>query len=112
VLRKIFGPKEGRANREVEKFYALYSSNIIRVIKARQLRLAGHIACMEERKLHAGFLVGKPEGERPGKPRPRWVNNIKMGYMDWIHLAQDTGRWKVLGNATMNLQNVGNFLTN
>ena len=54
VLRKIFGPKEGRANREV-KFYALYSSNIIRVIKARHLRLAGHTACMEERKLHARF---------------------------------------------------------
>ena len=56
-------------------------------------------------------LVGKPEGRRPlGRPRCRWVNNIRMdfqevgcGYMDWIGLAQDTDRWRTLVSAVMNL---------
>jgi len=57
-------------------------------------------------------LVGKPEGRRPvGSPRLRWVDNIRMhlqevgcGYMDWIGLAQDRDRWRMLVNAVMNLQ--------
>jgi hypothetical protein len=58
------------------------------------------------------FLVGKPEGKRPlGRPRCRWEDNIKMdlqevgcGGMDWIGLAQDKDRWRVLVNAVMNLR--------
>jgi len=57
-------------------------------------------------------LVGKPEGRRPlGRPRRRWVNNIRMdlqevecGYMDWIGLAQDRERWRTLVSAVMNLR--------
>ena len=57
------------------------------------------------------FLVGKPEGKRPlGRPRRRWVDNIRMdhqevgcGYMDWIGLAQDRDRWQTLVSAVMNL---------
>jgi len=57
------------------------------------------------------FLVRKPGGkESLGKPRRRWVNNIKMGPqevgcggMDWIELAQDRDSWRVLVNAVMNL---------
>jgi len=57
-------------------------------------------------------LVGKPEGKIPlGKPRRRWVNNIRMGlqevgcgYMDWIGLAQDRDRWRTLVSAVMNLR--------
>jgi hypothetical protein len=57
-------------------------------------------------------FVGKPEGKRPlGRPRCRWEYNIKMdlqelgcGGMDWIWLAQDRERWRVLVNAVMNLQ--------
>ena len=53
----------------------------------------------EERELYR-FFVGKPEGRRPlGRPRRRWVDNIRMdlqevgcGYMDWIGLAQDRDR--------------------
>jgi len=74
----------------------------------------------EERRYRV--LVGKPEGGRPlGRPRRRWVDNIRMylqevgcGYMDWIGLAQDRDRWRRLVSAVMNLRvpsNVGNFLT-
>ena len=57
-------------------------------------------------------LVGKPEGKRPlGRPRSRWVDNIKMylqkvgyGYEDWIGLAQVTDRWRTLLSAVMNLR--------
>ena len=67
-------------------------------------------------------LVGKPEGKRPlGKPRRRWKDNIRMdlqevglGYEDWIGLAQDRDRWRTLVSAVRNLrvpQNAGNFLT-
>jgi hypothetical protein len=56
--------------------------------------------------------VGKPEGKRPlGRPRCKWKDNIKMGLqevrfggMDWIELAQDSDRWRVLVNAVMNLR--------
>jgi hypothetical protein len=55
--------------------------------------------------------VGKPEGERKlGRPRPRWVDNIKMDLreirwdgMDWIDLAQDRDQWSALVNKVMNL---------
>jgi hypothetical protein len=58
------------------------------------------------------LLVENPEGKRPlGRPRRRWVDNIKMhlreiGWdgMDWIDLAQDRDQWKALVNAVMNLR--------
>jgi hypothetical protein len=58
------------------------------------------------------FLVGKPEGKRPiGIPSHRWVYNVKMdleeiglGGIDWVSLAQDTGKWRALVNMEMNLQ--------
>jgi len=66
---------------------------------------------LEERGVYR-FLVGKPEGKRPlGRPRGRWVDNITTdlqnvgcGYMDWIGLAQDRGRWQTLMSAVMNLR--------
>jgi hypothetical protein len=60
--------------------YAVYSSpNIIRVIKSRRLRSAGHVAGMGERRGAYRALVGKPEGRRPlQRPRRRWKDNIKM----------------------------------
>jgi hypothetical protein len=56
--------------------------------------------------------VGKPKGKRPlGRPRRRWVDYIKMdlleigwGSVDWIGLAQDRDKWRVLVNAAMNLR--------
>ena len=57
-------------------------------------------------------LVGKPGEKRPlGRPRCRWVDNIRMdlqevrcGYMDWIRLAQERDRWRTLVSAVMNLR--------
>ena len=58
----------------------LYTSpNIVRVIKSRKMRWAGHVARTGERKVLYRVFVGKPEGKRPlGKPRRRWEDNIKM----------------------------------
>ena len=91
----------------------LYSSpNIVRVIKSRRMRWAGHVARMGEERGVYRVLVGKPEGKRTlGRPRRRWVDNIRMdlqevgcGYVDWIGLAQDRDRWRTLVNAVMNLR--------
>jgi hypothetical protein len=57
------------------------------------------------------FLVRKPEGKRPlGRPRRRWVDNIRMGLgevewgdVDWIGLAKDRNRWRALVNSVLNL---------
>ena len=65
----------------------------------------------EERGVYRVF-VGKPEGKRPlGRPRRRWVDNIRMdlqevgcGHVDWIGLAQDRDRWRTLVSAVMNLR--------
>ena len=106
-----------------EELNDLYSSpNMVRVIKWRRMRWAGHVARMGEERGVYRFLLGKPEGRRPlGRPRRRWVDNIRMdlsevgcGYMDWIGLAQDRDRWRKLVCAVMNLRvpwNAGNFLT-
>jgi hypothetical protein len=79
ALRRIFGPKRDEVTGEWRKLYneelhILYSSpNIIRRIKSRTVRWAGHAARMgEERKVY-GVLVGKPEGKRLlGRTRQRW----------------------------------------
>jgi hypothetical protein len=83
VLRRIFGPKRDEVTGEWRRLhnkelYALYSSpNIIRVIKSRRLRWAGHVARMVERRGAYRALVGKSEGRRPlGRPRRRWEDNI------------------------------------
>ena len=59
----------------------------------------------------AQVLMGKPEGKRPlGRPRHRWVDNIKIdlrevgGGGDWMELAQDRDRWRVLVNTVMNFR--------
>ncbi|KAJ4443744.1 hypothetical protein ANN_05522 [Periplaneta americana] len=108
VLRKIFGAKRDEVTGEWRKLHntelhALYSSpDIIRNIKSRRLRWAGHVARMGESRNAYRVLVGRPEGKRPlGRPRRRWEDNIKMdlrevGYddRDWINLAQDRDRWR------------------
>jgi len=91
----------------------LYSSpNIVRVIKSRRMRWAGHVSPMGEERGAYRVLVGKPEGKRPlGRPRRRWVDNIRMdlqevrcGYVVWIGLARDRDGWRTLESAVMNLR--------
>ena len=56
-----------------------FSPNIVRVIKSRRMRWAGHVARMGEERRPYRVLVGKPEGRRPlGRPRHGWVDNIRM----------------------------------
>ena len=82
-------------NEELNDLYC--SPNIVRVIKSRRMRWAGHVAYMAEERSVYRSLMAKPEGKRPlGRPRRRWVDNIRMdlqevgcGYMDWIGLVQD-----------------------
>ena len=89
VLRKIFGPRRDEVMGEWrslhnEELNDLYSSpNIVRVIKSRRMRWAGHVACMGEESGVYRVLVGKPEGRRPlGRPRRRWADNI------WMYLQE------------------------
>jgi hypothetical protein len=62
----------------------LYSSpSIIRIIKSRRLRWAGHVARMGEKRKVYRLLIRKPEGKRPlGRPRRRWIDNIKMDLLE------------------------------
>jgi hypothetical protein len=102
VLRRIFGPKreEDGSWRKLhnDELHSLYSSpNIVRVIKPRRMRWAGHVARMGEGRGVYRVLVGRSEGKRQvGRPRRRWDDNIKMELRDigideakWIWLAQD-----------------------
>jgi hypothetical protein len=117
VLR-IFGPKSdgvtgGWRKLHSEELHNLYSSpSIIRIIKSRRMRWAGHVARMGEKRNVYRLLVGKPEGKRPlGRPRRRWIDNIKvdlleigLSVVDWIGLAQDRYRWRALVNSVMNVR--------
>jgi hypothetical protein len=85
VLRRIFGPKRDRVaggwrKLHNEELHNLYSSpSIIRIIKSRSMRWAGHVARMGEKRNVYRLLAGKPEGKRPlGRPRRRWMESIKM----------------------------------
>ena len=85
VLRRIFGPKRDDVTGECRKLHNeelsdLYSlPNIVRVVKSRRMRWAGHVAPKGEGRGVHRVLVGKPEGKRPlGRPRRRWEDNIKM----------------------------------
>jgi hypothetical protein len=77
VLRRIFGPKRDEVTGDWRRLhnkelYSLYSPSIIRVIKSRRLRWAGHVARMVERRGAYRALVGKPEGRRSiWRPRRR-----------------------------------------
>jgi hypothetical protein len=102
VLRRIFGPKRDEVTGEWRRLhnkelYALYSSpSIIRMIKARRLRWAGHVAHMRERRGAYGILVWKPEGRRPlRRPRRRWVDNIEMDFRE-VKWGHGTSRSSVL----------------
>ena len=117
VLRKIFGAKgdkitgEGRKLNNAE-LHALHSTpNIIRSLKSRLLRWAGHVACMDQSRNAYRVLVGKPDDKRPlGRPRHRWEDNNKM---DLREVGCDPGelidlenmdQWRTYVRAIMNLR--------
>jgi hypothetical protein len=116
VPRRIFGPKRdevigGWRKLHNEELHTLYASpSIIRMIKSKRMRRAGHAARIRKKKNTCRMLVGKPEGMRPlGRPRHRWVDNINMDLretgwdgMDWgscEHGNEPSGSikfWKIL----------------
>ena len=89
VLRRVFGPKRDEVTEEWRKLHNkqlsdLYSlPNIVRVVKSRRMRWAGHVARMGQGRVVHRVLVGKPEGKRQlGRPRRRWEDNIKMDFQE------------------------------
>jgi len=114
---RIFGPRKDEVtgkwrrlhNEELNDLYSL--PNIVRVIKSRRMRWAGHVARMDEERAVYTVLVGKPEERRPlVRPRRRWVDirmdlqEVGCGCMDWIGLTQDRDRWRTRVSAVMNLR--------
>ena len=107
VLRRVFGHKRDEVTEEWRKlhkeklrdFYSL--PNIVRVVKSRRMRWAGHVARIGEGRGVHRVLVGKTEGKRPlGRPRRRWEDNIKMDLrevggvetgLSWLRIRTDGG---------------------
>jgi hypothetical protein len=114
-LLRIFGHKTEEDGSWTKlhnnKLHGLYSlPNIVRVIKSRRMRWAGHVAGMGEGTGVYRVLVGKSEGKRPlGRPRRKWEDNIKLDVREigidganWIRLAQDRVQWRAFVNTVMN----------
>jgi hypothetical protein len=118
VLRRVFGPKRDEVtgerrklqNEELNDLYSL--PNILRAVKSRRMRWAGHVARMgEDRGVHR-VLVGRPEGKMPlGRPGHRWEDDIKMdlqvvggGRGKWMELVQDRDRWQALVGTVRNFR--------
>jgi hypothetical protein len=118
VLRRILGPKRDEVtgecrklhNKELNEIYA--SPNIVRVIKSRKMRWAGHVALWGRREVYTGFWWGNL-GERDHLEDPGigWGIKIKMDLQEvgceginWIDVAKDRDRWRARVNAVMTLR--------
>ncbi|PNF39555.1 hypothetical protein B7P43_G11082 [Cryptotermes secundus] len=106
VSRRIFGPNRdqvtgGWRKLHNEELHNLYSSpSIIRMIKSRRMRFAGHVARIGEKRNAYRILVGKPQGDNIKMER----REIVWSGVDWIDLAQDIDQRRVLVNTVMNLR--------
>jgi hypothetical protein len=115
VLRRIFGPKRDEVTGEWRKLHSeelhnLYSSpDIIRQIKSRRMRWAGHVARMGEKK-KVYKVLGESLKERDhsedrgvdGRMRSEWILRRLARGVQWIQFAQDRDRWRALANTAMN----------
>ena len=124
VLRRVFGPKRVEVTGEWRKLHNeelsdLYSlPNIVRVVKSRRMRWAGHVACMGEGRDVHRVLIGKPEGKRPlGRPRRngsiilrwifrKWEGVVGTGW-SWLRIGTGGGRLWV---RTFGFRKCGKFL--
>jgi hypothetical protein len=118
ILRVIFGPKRDEVTGEWrklhnEELHNLYPSpDMIRQVKSRRMRWAGHVARMGEERNVYRVLIGKTEGGRPlGRPMRRWKDGIRMdlreiglGGVDWIRLSQGRDLWRSIVSAVMNFR--------
>jgi len=100
---RIFWPKRDEVTREWRKLHneelnVLYSSpNIVRVIKSRRMRWAGHVARMREKRGVHRVLVGNPERKRTfGSHRLRWDDNIKI-FRKWDVGVLTESSWHMIG---------------
>jgi hypothetical protein len=117
MLRRIFGPRRDEVTGEWRKLnswelHNLYPSpDIIRQIKSRRMRWAGHVARMGEGTNVYRVLARKPEGKGAlERSKCRWEDRIKLDLretgwegVEWSHLAQDRDRWRAVVNAVMKL---------
>jgi hypothetical protein len=118
VLKRIFGPKRDEVTGEWRKLHneelndLNFSPNIIRVIKSKRMRWAGHVALWGIGEACTGFWRGNVRGKRPFvRPRRRWADNIKIdlqevgyGGMNWIELVRVRDMWRELANGVMNVR--------
>jgi len=118
VLRKIFGAVRDeetgewrrRHNEELHNLYA--SPDIVRVMKSRRLRWAGHVARMGNERTAARVWEGKPNATRLlGRPRRRWEDNVKADLMEigrgntsWVELTRDRNLWRACVDEAMNFR--------
>jgi hypothetical protein len=105
MLRRIFGPKreEDGSWRKLhnDELHSLYSSpNIVRVIKSRRIRWAGHVARMGERRGVYRVLVGRPKGKRPlGRPRRSWRIKLRWTLRRYGLMGETGFSWLRIGSS-------------
>ena len=104
VLRRVFGPKRDEVSGEWRKLHNeelsdLYSlPNIVRVVKSRRMRWAGHLGRMGQGRGVHRVLVGRPEGKRPlGRPRSRWGIILRWIFRKWAGVVRTGWSWLRIG---------------